>query len=284
MTKTLLYILNRGKSKGRIITKTLLYILNRVKIEFGLVGTIRLVLYGVFLPFIVFVTSYLVLKTELPSTFTMIILAILIFIIVIFFVIAKRAQSLEELIKEQKFKLSLHFTGDIVPIFEDVVGRSGVKSQGHTRNSKYVHVRVDSISGASVDGCTAYLKTLLKRGSDGKFIETELKESIPLNWSHGHGKQPKKIIPKVESLIDVVRTDSSDKKMIFAGLQPSKLDNIFDEYTIYKFEVVVNGGSVSKSIWIDVDWKGQWDTIEAKRGKASRSKHLSRERPRKKDK
>lgn len=264
--------------------KILFYIFKTVKNNFGWVGIINLVLSSMFLPVFVFVASHLGLKTELPSTFILINLGILIFIVGILYVVAKRGQFLEELIKEPKFKLSLHFTGDVVPIYEDVVGRSGVKAQDHTRNSKYVHVRVDSVSGTSVDGCTAYLKTLLKRGNNGEFIETELKESIPLSWSYGHGKQPKTIIPKVESLIDVVRTDSAYKKMIIAGLQPSKLDNIFDEYTIYKFEIVVNGGTVSKSIWIDVVWKGQWDTIEAKRGKASRGKHLSRERPRKKDK
>lgn len=218
--------------------KVILYIYQTAREQFRLVGFLKVLCFAL----VPLVWAKIAPEAQTPSTFTLVVLTLLILSIGILFVIAAKAQS----IQEPKFKLDLHVS-------------SPVRGGNHDAYFNFINVSVANISGVNLEHCTAFLKGLSKNQEPSQFDK-----SIPLIWNFPQDSPEAKIVVGNELLVHVAIVGNKGHGLKLAGKQWNRLKNQFEDHAVYRFEVLVNSGVSSQIITIEVDWKGEWDKFEAK--------------------
>lgn len=106
---------------------------------------------------------------------------------------------------------------------------------------------------------TAYLTKIEKYSADGAWVESESPD-VQLTWT-----DTDTIVPDFSTsstkYVNVLHVDRSDNKLkIWRASMPPSLEEFFNDVTKYRLTVSVTG----KQVRIEINWKGQWDTIQVR--------------------
>jgi hypothetical protein len=123
--------------------------------------------------------------------------------------------------------------------------------------AKSIRVRLRTTSEMQQKNVTAYLTKIEKYSADEAWVESESPD-VQLTWT-----DTDTIVPDFSTsstkYVNVLHVDRSDSKLkIWRASMPPSLDKFFNDVTRYRLTVSVMG----KQVRIEIDWKGQWDTIK----------------------
>lgn len=186
-----------------------------------------------------------------PSALTTFLSTGIIVAVGLLFVIAKNAKELEE----PKFELSLPYKG---------LSQTPVSSPAGSGTANYIRLCVETTSGVAVKNCSASIVGIEKRKpEDSDFIKLDFTDRVELEWSHSNHTKVIVLNPLEPMYIAIARASTLDNSLRFETPQdlPNKYGDFLSDNAVYRFKVRVTGDGVSKLISIDVDWKGNWDTI-----------------------
>jgi hypothetical protein len=119
---------------------------------------------------------------------------------------------------------------------------------------------VDALSNKNITDCVAFIKSLSKRSLQGTSTKTI---DIPQSILIGDGT-PFTIYHQVPKMIDILKCQEGDNRIIILGYWPAIMQNTFVDDGIYTFTICVNSGELSKIQKIEVTWTGRWDQITAR--------------------
>jgi hypothetical protein len=131
----------------------------------------------------------------------------------------------------------------------------GVLNIPHQHMATYVRIQVETLSSTAVMDCEASIVELERVLSDGSLLplitgsNVGLKDATPV------------FRPGVPSHIDFLVCDSRDNTMNVPTEWSYYLANAFDDPATYRFKIVVGNNDFSTDIRVEIDWRGQWDTV-----------------------
>ena len=159
-----------------------------------------------------------------------------------------------------KPKLNLRFSGK-----DDCVAQTPMSSG---INGVYVRVKVTNLRRQVARSCRAFLNGVEKQATDGRFQPTIYTDSLPLAWScqpEGLERSPLDLLHGVSQYVDVVAAFEGGRYLEpQVAPFPRRYFSLFaDHEAIYRFTIQVSGDGVDpRVITIDVNWKGQWNTLQ----------------------
>jgi hypothetical protein len=75
-------------------------------------------------------------------------------------------------------------------------------------------------------------------------------------------------VPEIPRYVDFARTSESDKKLRVIRNWPISLENAFDDEATYRFTIKVHSENGNQTTAVDVIWKKDWNSIEARKSPA----------------
>jgi hypothetical protein len=129
----------------------------------------------------------------------------------------------------------------------------------HDHQASYVRIQAATLSDMTVTGCLAHLTAIEKVEDNGAITPIRLPHGVSLYDA------PREVQPHVPFAVDFLACDSRDNKLtVPASAWPFALADAFVHSGAYRFTIVMTCGGISHSIRVEIDWRGQWDTISGR--------------------
>jgi hypothetical protein len=135
--------------------------------------------------------------------------------------------------------------------------------QNNVRESKATSLRVKAQANTPVGprNVTAYI-TKIERKTDAGWEESKYHEMVPLKWAGTDTLETdiSNLFPKYASVLHI---DESDNLVTVPGVPvPLSLSDFFKPVGTYRVTVSVMAEGMTSQTRFEIDWKGQWNTIE----------------------
>jgi hypothetical protein len=147
----------------------------------------------------------------------------------------------------------------IAPLGANVPGTpEGVYNLVQERPATYLRVHAVSLSSITIAGCWAYITEIEKVTADGVVTPVLMPHGIKLS------EHEFSVSPSVLTGIDFLIADSAENKLTFPNYTPLVLRGVFKDPALYRLRIVVQNNDTHANIRVQVDWRGQWDTVTGK--------------------
>jgi hypothetical protein len=139
-----------------------------------------------------------------------------------------------------------------------------------------VRVWVQATGKVAPHNVTAFLTRIERRTADGAWEESSNHEIVPLTWTDTNTTltDVSNLFPKFVNVLHINQGDTSIG--MYGTLMPLSLPEFFRSLTTYRLTVSVMAAGITKQTTFEIDWKGQWDTIEMRPEERLRDHLLSR--------
>jgi hypothetical protein len=127
-------------------------------------------------------------------------------------------------------------------------------------NATYLRIRIEAESDAVLSECRTWITSIEKVEANGNKANIHIPHNM---WVRS--KVPFKVYPGITETADFLECHEGSPGPILSGNKPNILLNAFDKLGIYRFTLTVWGDGGRKKIQVDVDWRGQWNTMTARR-------------------
>lgn len=172
---------------------------------------------------------------------------------------------------EYAYRLRLKLTPKIKPSFEQneegvsfAVERVFLPAEPPTEirpldfKATYVRFRVEVLTSTAVRDCAAHITGVRKWSAEiGAFGDNCLPHTMQV------GEPQFDVLPRVHRMVAFLRSNEDSNKLTPTVPWPFHLEHFFDDPGIYRFSFEVTAEDVSESLYVDVHWRGQWNTITA---------------------
>jgi hypothetical protein len=181
-------------------------------------------------------------------------------VIGVFSVVAIFAPRVWSALRPRKFKVTFDRCRDIhaaIPMFDIGTG------QRLPNRVTFVHIRVEAC-GSSVTACTGAITSLERLDAPGQ-VMARLDGTRQLIWAPREHRQFQQIVaPNLPQDLDLFRTVEGVNKLEVLSIgHPQSWLDFFDEPGRYRIAVVVQGGDMTETVSVVVDWRNKWDDFGA---------------------
>ena len=124
-----------------------------------------------------------------------------------------------------------------------------------------VRVWVRATSMVAPHNVTAFLTSIERKTADGAWEESGRHEIVPLTWTDTNATvtDVSNLFPKFANVLHINQGDAS--LGMWNTPMPLSLVEFLKPFATYRLTVVMAEG-ITKQTTFEIDWKGQWNTIE----------------------
>jgi hypothetical protein len=126
-----------------------------------------------------------------------------------------------------------------------------------------VRVWVQATSKIAPHNVTAFLTRIERRTPDGAWEESSYHEIVPLTWTDTNATltDVSNLFPKFVNVLHINQGGTS-LGMYSPQMMPVSLPEFFTPLTTYRLTVSVMAEGITTQTTFELDWMGEWDTIE----------------------
>jgi hypothetical protein len=178
------------------------------------------------------------------------------------FLIAIFAEPLRQALFRPKLKLEFYSN-------EDCVTPTPESNPKGIHDAFYIRIKVTNTKSRLAQKCRAYLVRVEKLGVDNIFSPTEYCDSIQLAWACKDTQAYEALdLPRgIAQFVDVVSTRSIAPNNFKPEIRPLpfRYISLFQQTGTFRFTIQVSGDGIKpRFIQIIFDWKGSWNSFEAR--------------------